>query len=152
MNLIRWQPFHGPISLREAMDRLFEDSFVSPFQAYARSEITPIDMYQTPNEVVLKAALPGIKPEEVDITITGNTLTIQGETRANEKVKREDYYYQEQRYGAFSRSIALPQGLDTEKTEANFEDGVLTLTIPKSEQVKPKKIKVKTKKITEGRK
>ncbi len=152
MNLIRWQPFHGPISLREAMDRLFEDSFVGPFQAYARSEITPIDMYQTANEVVLKAALPGAKPEEVDITITGNTLTIQGETKADEKVKQEDYYYHEQRYGAFSRSIALPQGLNTEKTEANFEDGVLTLTIPKSEQVKPKQIKVKTKKITEGRK
>ncbi len=130
----------------------FEDSFVGPFQAYARSEITPIDMYQTANEVVLKAALPEAKPEEVDITITGNTLTIQGETKADEKVKQEDYYYHEQRYGAFSRSIALPQGLNTEKTEANFEDGVLTLTIPKSEQVKPKQIKVKTKKITEGRK
>jgi len=152
MNLIRWQPFHGPMSLREAMDRLFEDSFVSPFQAYARGEITPIDMYQTPTEVVVKATLPGVKPEEVDITITGDTLTIKGETKTDEKIKREDYYYQEHRYGAFSRCVALPQGLDTEKAEANFEDGVLTLTIPKSEQVKPKQIKVKTKKTTEGEK
>lgn len=151
MNLIRWQPLHGPMSLREAMDRLFEDSFVSPFQALAQGEVTPIDMYQTPKEVVVKAALPGVKPEEVDITITGNTLTVKGETKADENIKREDYYYREHRYGAFSRAIALPQGLDTEKAEANFKDGVLTLTIPKSEQVKPKQIKVKTKKTTEGK-
>ena len=90
--------------------------------------------------------------EEVDITITGDTLTIKGETKVKEEVKREDYLHQEHRYGAFTRSVTLPSGLDTDKAGASFEDGILTLTIPKSEQVKPKQIKIKAKGAIEGKK
>jgi HSP20 family protein len=108
-------------------------------------------MYQTANEVVVKAALPGAKPEEVDITITGDTLTIKGEAKVEEETQREDYFYQEHRYGAFSRSVTLPSGLDSDKAEASFENGFLTLTIPKSEQVKPKQVKVKPKGAVEGK-
>jgi len=101
---------------------------------------------------VVKAALPSVKPEEIDITITGDTLSIKGETKAMGEVKREDYLYREHRYGAFSRSIILPTNLKTDKAEANFENGVLTLTIPRSEEAKPKTIKVKTKGTIEGEK
>jgi len=153
--MIRWEPFRELVSLRQAMDRLFEESFVRPsrFLSLLGEEARPaIDMHQTANEVVVKAALPGVKPEDVDITITGDTLTIRGETKGKEEVKREDYLCQECRYGAFSRYITLPSALKTEKVEASFEDGVLTLTIPRAEEAKHKTIKVKTKGVIEGKK
>jgi len=153
--LIRYEPFREIMTLREAMDKLFEDSFVTPQRILKglREEIVPaIDMYQTKNDVVVKSTLPGIKPEDVDITITGNTLTIKGETKADEEVKEEDYIYREHRHGSFCRSVTLPAGLDTDKAESVFEDGVLTLTIPKSEEAKPKQIKVKTRKAGEAKK
>ena len=155
MNLIRWEPFGELMSLKQAMDRLFEESFVRPSRALSllgEGAAVPIDMYQTDNEVVVKASLPGVKPEELDIHITGDTLSIKGETKAEKEIKREDYHYQERRYGAFARSVTLPGGLQADKAEASFEDGVLTLTIPKSEAVKPKTVKVKAKRVVEGKK
>jgi len=155
MSMMRWQPFNELISLRQTMDRLFEDSFVTPsrfLSTFGPGGTTPIDMYHTANEVVVKATLPGIKPEEVDITITGDTLTLKGETKSEEEIKQEEYLYQEHRFGTFSRSVTLPGGLDSDKTEASFENGILTLTIPKSEKVKPKQIKVKAKGAIEGKK
>ena len=154
MSITRWQPFTELMSLRQAMDRLFEDSFVSPSRilgAFGSGVTTPVDMYHTTNDIVVKAALPGVKPEEVDITITGDTLTIKGKTKA-EEVKREDYLYQEHRYGAFSRSVTLPSGLNTDEAEATFDNGILILTIPKVEKVKPKQIKVKAKGVIESKK
>ena len=144
ISLVRYQPF---TELRRTVDRLFDERFFAPYHilTFGQSEITPIDMYHTENEVVVKASMPGLKPEEVDISITGDTLTIKGETKAEEKIEREDYLYQEHRYGAFSRSVALPSRLKTDKAEASFDNGVLTLTIPKSEETKPKQIKVKAK-------
>lgn len=149
MSMIRWEPFTDLVSLRQAMDRLFEDSFVQPsrISALVGERVgVPLDVYQTPKEVVVKASLPGVKPEDVDISITGDTLTIKGETRVEEEVKREDYIYQEQRYGAFNRSVVLPAGLKADDAEANFDNGVLTLTIPKVEEAKARTIKVKTRK------
>lgn len=107
-----------------------------------------LDVYQTPNEVVVKATLPGLKPEDVGIDITGDTLMIKGETKAEEEIKKEDYLYQERRYGAFSRTVVLPNGLKTDSADATMEDSLLTLTIPKAEEVKPKAIKVKPKEKT----
>jgi HSP20 family protein len=144
----RWHPFTELMSLRQAMDRLFEDSFVRPSRALeALGEVAApaLDIYQTPSEIVVKATLPGVKSEDVTIDITGDTLTVKGEHKAEQEVKREDYLYQERRYGAFSRSVVLPNGLKSDKAEATMEDGVLTLTIPKAEKVKPKAIKVKAK-------
>ena len=155
MNMMRWQPPPELMSLRQAMERLFEDSFVTSSRILSTlgpGVAAPIDMYQTANEVIVKAALPGIKPEEVDITITGDTLTIKGETEAEEKTKREDCFYQERRYGTFSRSVTLPSGLNTDKAETDFDNGILTLTIPKSEEIKPKQIKVKAKGVIESKK
>lgn len=155
MNLIRWEPFAEPISLKQAMDRLFEDSFIRPsrFSPILSEVLAPaIDMYQTPNEVIVKANLPGVKAEELDIDITNDTLTIKGERKVEEKVKREDYFYQEQRYGVFTRTIGLPANLKTDKAEATLEDGILTLTIPKAEEAKRKAIKVKAKGTAEAKK
>lgn len=148
MAIERWQPFSELMSLRQAMDKLFEDSFVRPSRALAaigEATVPALDVYQTPDEVVVKATLPGSKPEDVSIDITGEMLTIKGETKAEQEINREDYLYQERRYGVFSRSVVLPSGLKTDKAEATMEDGVLTLTIPKAEEVKPKAIKVKAK-------
>ena len=147
MAIERWHPLTDLMTLRQAMDRLFDDSFVRPsrgLEIFGRGIAPALDVYQTPSEVMVKATLPGVKGEDVNIDITGDTLTIKGESRAEQEVKREDYLYQERRYGAFSRSVVLPSGLKSDKTEATMEDGILTLTIPKAEEVKPRAIKVKT--------
>jgi HSP20 family protein len=156
MSLIRWQPFTELMSLRQAMERLFEDSFVQPSHLWTelrRGEL-PVDMYQTKDEVVVKAALPGVKPEEVDISITGDVVTVKGEHREEQETKEENYLCREQRYGTFSRSVAIPVQVKGDKAEATFEDGILTLIIPKAEEAKPKQIKVKAKakEITKGKK
>jgi HSP20 family protein len=130
------------------MDRLFEESFIRPrtgWLAPVGAEALAVDMYETDQDVVVKSSVPGVKPEEIDITITGDTLTIKGETKTEEKVERANYIRQERRYGAFSRSLTLPTTIVAEKAKAEFEDGVLTLTLPKAEEVKPKTIKVKAK-------
>ena len=104
-----------------------------------------VDVYETDEDVVVKASVPGVDPEELDISITGDTLTIKGETRAEEEVEEENYVYRERRYGAFSRSMTIPTSVEADEADAEFEDGVLTLRLPKAEEVKPKTIKVKTK-------
>ena len=154
MAMIRWEPFREMMTLRNAMDRLFEESFVSPSRLWPEVGVgeLAIDMYQTANDVVVKAALPGLKPEEVDISITGDTLTIKGERKEEQEVKQEDYFYKEHRYGGFSRSIAIPVQVKSDKAEALFENGVLTLTLPKAEEIKPKQIKVKAKPAIEAAK
>ncbi len=147
-SLIRWDPFADRMSLRGAIDRLFDETFVRPgwgWIAPIGATDLAIDMYETKDEVIVKAALPGIKPEQVEVTITGDTLTIRGEAKEESEVKEEDYIRKERRYGSFCRSVTLPDGLKTDKAEATFEHGVLTLKVPKSEEVKPKTIKVKAK-------
>jgi HSP20 family protein len=145
-NITRFDPFGEMVTLRQAMDRLFEDSFVSPLtlRSYNGEATAPaLDVHQTPDEIVLTAALPGIKPEDVDITITGQTLSIRGELKADEKVERDQYLYRERRFGSFHRQLQLPVRVQGDAAVATFEDGVLTLTIPKAEEVKPRQIQVK---------
>ena len=147
-SLMRWDPFTNTLSLRNAMDLLFEDSFVTPrfgWIAPASAAGMALDVYETKEQVVVKAALPGIKPEETEVTITGDTLTIRGESKKENEIKEENYIRKERHFGSFARSVTLPAGLEADKAEATFENGVLTLKIPKSEQVKPKSIKVKAK-------
>ncbi len=154
MAMIRWEPFREMMSFQNAMDRLFEERFIRPSHLWPeleRGEL-PVDMYQTANDVVIKAALPGVKPEEMDISITGDMLTIKGEHKEDQERKQEDYFYKEHRYGTFSRSIPLPVRVKSDKAEALFDNGVLTLTLPKAEEVKPKQIKVKVKSMIESAK
>jgi HSP20 family protein len=146
MSLIRWEPFRDLISLREAMDRLLEESFVRPWGTLTRWEGPAVDMYETDDAVVVKAAIPGGDPKDVEISVTGDTLTIRGEVKKEEKVKEENYIRRERYYGSFCRSFLLPTRVVADDAEAVFEHGVLTLTLPKAEEVKPKTIKVKAKK------
>jgi len=154
MTMMRWEPFKEMMTLRQAMDRLFEDSFVRAPRLLTDSLGGDIllDMYQTPNDVVVKASLPGIRPEEVDISIAEDVLTIKGEHKEEKEVKEKDYLMKERRYGSFSRSISIPVSVKSDKAEAVFENGVLTLTLPKAEEVKPKQIKIKPKAMIEGTK
>jgi HSP20 family protein len=148
MSIVRWEPFRDIMTLREAMDRLFEESFVRPRREWlAPAEGTlALDVYETEDSVVVKSAVPGIKPDEIDISISGNVLSISGETKVEQEVKEENYIRRERRYGSFSRSVTLPEGVNPDEADATFEDGILTLTIPKAPEAKPKVIKVKGKK------
>ncbi|MEY2819889.1 MAG: hypothetical protein RL275_3352 [Chloroflexota bacterium] len=145
-NIIRWEPAREMMTLREAMDRLFDDAFTRPLSLTGNNwSIPAVDMYQTDDEVVVKAALPGIKADEVQINVTGEVLTIKGETKQENETKEKAYHLREQRWGAFERSIVLPTEVVADKAKADFENGVLTITLPKAEEVKPKTINIKTK-------
>jgi HSP20 family protein len=136
-NITRFDPLGEMVTLRSAMDRLFEDSFVSPM-----SWRTAIDVHETQDDLVVTAVLPGMAPEDVDITMTGQSLTLRGELKADESVDREQYLYRERRYGSFSRSLQLPVRVEGDRAEATFTNGVLTLRIPKAEEVKPRQIRI----------
>jgi len=144
-NLIRWDPMRGTISLREAMDRLFEDAFTHPFAPISGLQMPAIDLYQTDEEVVVRATLPGIKAEEVKISLTGDMLTIKGELKEKEELKEKAFHIHESRFGSFERTLSLPVTVIADKAKADFEDGILTITLPKAEEVKPKAITIKVK-------
>ena len=144
-NLTRWEPMREMMTLREAMDRLFDDAFTRPLSLSGVSTSPAIDMYQTSDEVVVKASLPGLKAEDVDITVTGETLTLRGEYKQEEEQKETNYHIREHRYGSFQRSILLPTDVQSNKAKADFENGILTITMPIAEEVKPKSITIKAK-------
>ena len=135
------------MTLREAMDRLFDDAFSHPLTMRdGRSASTPaVDMYQTDDEVVVRASLPRIKADEVQINITGDVLTLKGEVKHEEEKNDKSWHIREQRWGSFQRSVALPTNVVSDKAQAEFENGILTITLPKAEEVKPRTITVKAK-------
>jgi HSP20 family protein len=137
-------PFGDLLSLRQAMDRLFEDSFVNPRTwQFGEGQLVPVDVYATTDDVLVEAILPGVKPDEVEITVEGNTLSISGDT-SSMIPEHEGLLLQEIRRGRFVRTLTLPEGLEADKATATFEDGILTLRIPKAEQVKPRQIRITT--------
>lgn len=145
-NLTRWEPVREMMTLREAMDRLFDDAFTRPISLRDGGWSAPaVDMYQTDDEVVVKAALPGFKVDEVQINVTGDVLTLRGELKQQEEKKERSWHIREQRWGSFERTIALPTEVTADKAVADFENGILTITLPKAEEVKPKTITVKAK-------
>ena len=144
-NLIRWEPAREMMSLRDAMDRLFDDAFTRPLSLRDGWSVPAIDMFQTDDEIVVKAALPGMKSDEVQINITGEVLTLKGEVKQNQEMEEKAWHIREQRFGSFERSIALPTDVVADKARADFENGILTITLPKAEEVKPKTIRIKTK-------
>jgi HSP20 family protein len=132
-------------TLREAIDRLFDDSFVSP-QGWASIERVgrpPIDAYATREAFTVKVAMPGIKPEEIHTTVTGDVLTVDGAFREDEEPEDAGYVVRELHRGTFHRSMTLPAGLKIDAARASYADGMLTLTFPKAEAAKPREIKVK---------
>ena len=145
-NLTRWEPVREMMTLREAMDRLFDDAFTRPVNLRDGGWTSPaVDMYQTDNEVVVRAALPGFKADEVQINVTGDVITLRGEMKHEEEKKERAWHIREHRWGSFERSIALPTEVTADKAVADFENGILTITLPKAEEVKPKTITVKAK-------
>lgn len=146
--LVRWDPTSELMSLRDSMDRLLSESFFRPWSrlgTFFGGESLALDMYETDSDVMVEAILPGVRPDEVDVQITGNVLTIKGERKEEKKEERATYIYQERSYGSFCRSLTLPTEVDVNKATAEFEHGVLKLALPKSEAVKPKSIRIKTK-------
>lgn len=144
-NVIRWEPMREMMTLREAMDRLFDDAFTRPVNMTGGSSVPAIDLYQTGDAVVVKAALPGFDPDNVQITVTSDVLTLRGEHKHESEQKDATYLVRERRSGSFERSVALPTAVQTDKAKADFENGILTIQLPKSEEVKPKSISIKAK-------
>ena len=140
-NLVRWDPFSD---LRTTMDRVFDEGFGRPrrrpVQGYESS--FPIEVSQTEDELEVKASLPGMRPEDVEITVAKDVLTIKAAHREEAEDKKRDYYRREIRYGSFQRSMGLPVSVDSDKASATFENGILTLRLPKSESLKPKQIRI----------
>jgi len=139
----------------EEAERWFEEAFRHPFSLFARrrwpvfrhgelEEIgTAIDIFEEKDNVIVKAELPGMKKEDIDITVTDHTMRISGEKKREEKVEKKDYYWEERSYGSFTRSFQLPSEVQTEKAEAKFKDGILEIRIPKTEEARRKEKKVK---------
>ena len=145
-NLTRWEPVREMMTLREAMDRLFDDAFTRPLSLKDGGWSAPaIDMYQTDNDVVIKAALPGFQADDVQINVTGDLLTIRGELKHEEEQNEKSWHIHEQRWGSFERSVSLPTAVVSDKALADFANGILTITLPKAEEVKPRTITVKAK-------
>lgn len=148
MNIVRWNRYGAPAALWQAVDRLWEDSLIWPL-AWAHNgngvAALPLDAYHTDKELVIKAAIPGVKPEEVEVTVEGDCLTIKAERKAEEEVKGEHYVRREQHYGSFCRQVRLPEDVRAGEASASYENGVLTITLPKVEAAKPHQIKVAAK-------
>jgi HSP20 family protein len=142
--LTRWDPFQDMLKLRNADDRMVED-FYSGERGLTRASTwgLALDVAENEDEFIVKASLPGIEADDIEITYTENTLTIKGEVEHDKEINESQYHMRERRYGTFVRSITLPSKVKTEAIEANYEDGVLTVHMPKTEEVKPKRIAIK---------
>jgi HSP20 family protein len=144
MTLIRrTNPFGELISLRSAMDRLFEDSFVRSRNGITDEHPLALDVRTTEDAYEIDAALPGVKPEDVDISVLGETLTITARTQGEESREDEGYSYREIRRGSFSRTVTMPTSVKADEATATFENGMLHLSIPKAEEAKPRQIQIK---------
>ena len=141
--LTRWDPFQDVLSLREAMNQLMEESFVRPTAAQGGQNFVPaLDLSENAEGYLVEAALPGLKPEDVEVTVENNVLTIKGETRKAVDDKQRNFHRVERRFGAFQRTISLPSTVKADQIQASLTNGVLRLEIPKAEEVKPRKISV----------
>jgi len=151
MALMKWSP-------PKEIERWFEEFLEEPFlpRAWRRftslkklrelEGISPaVDMYDKKDEIVVKAEIPGVEKENVRISLSDNMLTIKGETKKEEEVKEEDYYYSERSYGSFARTLSLPSKVKSDKIKASFKNGILEIHLPKAEEAKPKEIKIEVK-------
>ena len=142
--LVRWDPFREMSAMRRVMGRVFDETW-TPTIWHERTRPIPVDLYETDDSVVAKAALPGVDPEDVEISVNDDLLTIKGETKHEEKEEREHFLRRELSYGAFGRTLPLPASVDAEKATAEYEGGVLTITLPKVQGSRTKTIKISSK-------
>lgn len=148
MAIVRWTPARELLSMRDQMDRLMDEFWGQGWNRRAGAwdgavASFPMDVHQTDKEYVVKAVLPGVKADDLDVSIVGEALTIKATAQENQDVKEEDWLLKETRYTAFSRTITLPSEVQADKVDASLDNGILTLRIPKAEAVLPKAIKVK---------
>ena len=147
MTIERWDPFREMVSLRDAVNSLFQDSYVRPgglgaAGAEAGVAPLPLDVRETADAFVVQASLPGVRPEDVEVTVHGDTLTIRGERKAEEERQGETWHLRERRAGSFRRMLTLTVPVDADRATAEHDHGVLTLRLPKAESARPKQIKV----------
>jgi HSP20 family protein len=144
MSLIRWDPFADMAQLREQVNRLFEQNLprTGHEPMSARTWAPAVDIHETESAIVLEVEMPGIKPEEIDIQIVGDTLTIKGERKMAKEAKEKHYVRIERAYGAFQRSFTLGLPIEQNGVRAACKDGILEITLPKAETVKPKQVRV----------
>ncbi len=145
MAIIRWDPFRDLITLREKMNRLFEEAFTSRGEEkdlVASTWSPSVDIYETENALVLAAEVPGIDEKDIEIKIEDNTLSLKGERKFEKETKEENYHRIERAYGSFYRSFTLPHYIDQDKIKAEHENGVLKITMPKKPELKPRKVKI----------
>ena len=141
--LTRWDPFRDLVSMRRAMDRLMESSLTEDGDVTSEWGL-PLDVVEDENQYVVKASLPGVKADDLDITFNKGSLTIRGEIKDESETTQGQYHLRERRYGTFSRTITLPTTVKAEDIQADYHDGILELKMPKSEEVKPKRIQIQS--------
>jgi len=145
MAIVRWEPFRDLFTTQDRFNRLFNQTFS---QAFGEDEgklgawAPAVDIYETDHNLVLNAELPGVDPKDVEVRVENNTLYLKGQRKFENEVKEENYHRIERSYGSFTRTFALPGSIDADKVAAEFKGGVLTLTMPKREEAKPKTIKI----------
>jgi HSP20 family protein len=149
MSIVRWEPVRDLVSLQERMNRLFHESYGGTTGrandddwALGGSWAPAVDIYEKDGNIVLNAELPGIDPKSVEIRVENNVLSLRGERKLEDEVKKEGFHRVERAYGTFTRSFTLPTVVDTEKIKAESKDGVLKLTLPQREEAKPKQIQI----------
>jgi HSP20 family protein len=149
MAIVRWEPFRDLVSIQERMNRLFDEAFRGVARTGADEDwalggawAPAVDIYEQNGNIVLKAELPGVDPKDVEVRLENNVLTLSGERRFDNEVKRESYHRIERAYGSFTRSFTLPSVVDQEKIKAEYKDGVLRVTLPKKEEARPKQISI----------
>jgi HSP20 family protein len=148
MSITRFDPFRQVSRLQDRMNTIFEDFLGRKLEEadfFAGAWAPPVDILEDANDMILRAELPGLKAEDVDIRIENNTLTLRGERKLESKEDSANYHRRERSYGAFSRSFSLPSTVQQEKVAAEFKDGILQVTLPKREETKPKQISIKVK-------
>ncbi len=150
--LTRWDPFQEMLNLRRTVDRLF-DNANQDHEWQPTQWGLALDVVENKDEFVVKASIPGINPDDLDISYSDDTLTIKGEIKSDKDYKEDQYHLRERRYGSFARSISLPTKVKGDSIEASYQNGVITLRLPKSEEVKPKRIPIKVSngKMIEGK-
>jgi HSP20 family protein len=145
MAIVRWEPFRDLVTTQREFDRLFKEAFTPMFgegDLSTRTWAPPVDIYENENDIVLKAELPGVDPKDVEVRVEDSTLYLKGERKFEKETKEENYHRVERSYGSFARSFSLPNSINAEKVKADYKDGLLTLTLPKREEAKPKTIRI----------
>ncbi len=144
MAIVRWEPIRNLFEAQDRFNQLFKDNFARFFEedSGARTWNPPVDIYETDQNVVLSAELPGLDAKDVEVRVEDGTLYLKGQRNFEKEVKEENYHRIERSYGSFMRAFPLPSSVDTEKASAEYKNGVLKLTLPKREEAKPKTIKI----------